>query len=222
MGSPAAPRDESRARLFRGTCAHLQLVAAVLLLLPSGCAGTLVVRAPQRSAPHPDSVLARVAPLTLAVPSATGSAAAADPLGERAGGWGRQGGVITMTERPGDLVRRVVIQELEQAGHRVVEGAAEVVLAVNVLEFAVNAPRAGRGWEVQVSIQAALRVERGPSSDDGSEFVYSTESTGRTLAPPGLAILERILGEAVRNLGKLIAEREDLAAALERLRPAPS
>jgi hypothetical protein len=189
--------------------------AMLALLLLVACAGTLVVRAPQEIPPHTESVLAQIAPLAIALSPATGAAAAADLLGERAGGWGRQGGAITSTERPGDLVRRVVAQELEQAGHRIVEHDPDVVLGVSVMEFTVDAPRVGRGWDVTVAIRAALRVEREPGSDDWSEFVYSTESTGRTLAPPGLSIVERILGEAVRRVAALVAERDALAAALQ-------
>jgi hypothetical protein len=193
-------------------------IPAAMLAVPwlVACVGTLVVRAPQVIPPHPESVLAQIEPLAIALPPATGAAAAADPVGERAGGWGRQGGAITATERPGDLVRRVVAQELEQAGHRIVERDADVALGIGVMEFAVDAPRVGRGWDVTVVIRAALRVEREPGSDDWSEFVYSTESTGRTLAPPGLSILERILGEAVRRFATLLAERDALAAALQR------
>ena len=190
------------------------------LLLQAACAGTLVVRAPQEIPPHPESVLAQIPPLVIEVPPATGAAVAADPLGERAGGWGRRGGAIALTERPGDLVRRVVVQELERAGHRIVEQDPDVVLEVGVLEFAVDAPRVGRGWDVTVAIRVALRVERELGSQDGSEFVYSTESTGHTLAPPGLAIVERILGEAVRRLATLVAERDSLAAALQQHRRA--
>lgn len=192
-------------------------VAGVALALLIGCAGSLVVRAPQEPAPHPDSVLGQIGPLAVAVPPAGGVAAGVDPLGERAGGWGRSGGAITLTERPGDLVRRVVVQELEQAGHRVVEADPDVTIGIQVQEFAVDAPRAGRGWDVSVAIRVALRVERRPGAEDWSEFVYSTESTGHTLAPPGVPIVERILGEAVRRLASLVAEREALAAALARL-----
>lgn len=193
------------------------VTAAALLVCVVGCGGTLVVRAPQEPQAHAESVLGQIAPLAIAVPPATGAAAAADPLGERAGGWGRRGGDIALTEHPGSLVHRVVVQQLEQAGHRVVAADPDVVLGIRVLEFAVDAPRAGRGWDVTVSIQVALRVEREPGSEAWSEFVYSTESTGHTLAPPGLAIVERILGEAVRGLASGVAGREALAAALQRL-----
>jgi len=192
-------------------------VVAVAAAALVGCGGTLVVRAPQEPQAHAESVLGQIAPLAIAVPPATGAAAAADPLGERAGGWGRRGGDIALTEHPGSLVHRVVVQQLEQAGHRVVAADPDVVLGIRVLEFAVDAPRAGRGWDVTVSIQVALRVEREPGSEAWSEFVYSTESTGHTLAPPGLAIVERILGEAVRGLASGVAGREALAAALQRL-----
>ena len=95
QASPLAAR-RSRARRIARVAAAL---AAGLLL---ACAGPLVVRAPQEPQPHPESVLGQIAPLAIAVPPAGGAAAAADPLGERAAGWGRPGGSIAMTERPGE------------------------------------------------------------------------------------------------------------------------
>ncbi len=114
-------------------------------------------------------------------------------------------------------MRRLMVLELVQAGHRIVEQDADVVLRVKVLEFVVDAPRAGRGWDVTVAIQFVLRVDPEPGEDDGSDLVYRTEFTGHTLAPPGVAIIERMLGEAVRDLGKRVAERDALATALESL-----
>jgi hypothetical protein len=190
-----------------------QLLLAALLLV--GCATDLVVRAPQDAAERPGSALQEVATLAVAVPPATGMAAVEESLGERSGGWGRQGGSIALTERPGDVVRRVVVQELEQAGHRVVETDPDVVLEVNVLEFDVEAPRVGAGWDVIAGIRVALRITRTPGSDEWSEFVYTAERTGHTMAPPGVEFIERILGEAVRDLGQLLAERGALATALE-------
>ncbi len=191
--------------------------ACAALLLPLACGGPLVVRAPQEASPHPGSALGRIAPLSVAVPPATGTAAASDPLGEWAAGWGRRSGAITLTERPGDLLRRLLVLELVPAGHRIVEQDPDVVLRVNVLEFVVDAPRAGRGWDVTVAIRFALRVDPVPGLDDASELVYCTENTGHALAVPGVAIVERILGEAVRDLGKRVAERDALATALESL-----
>jgi hypothetical protein len=196
--------------------ARCTLPLVLFLVLASGCAGTLVVRAPQEPAPHPGSPLSEIAPLAVAVPAATGSAARADPLGERAGGWGRQGGPITSTERPGDLVRRVVVQELEQAGHRVVDRDPNVRLAVDVRDFVVAAPRAGRGWDVVVSLEVALRVERPGQPNDATEFVLDAETRGHSFVPPGVSFVEKTLAEAVERLGEGVAERDALADALVR------
>jgi len=210
---PAWPEAALPSRSRRIARVSAGLAAGLLL----ACAGSLVVRAPQDPQPHPASVLGQIAPLAIAVPPAGGAAATADPLGERAGGWGRPSGSIAMTERPGDLVRRVVIQELEQAGHRVVAENADVHVGIEVREFSVDAPRAGRGWDVTVAMRVALRVSRSPGADDWSEFVYGAESVAHTPAPPGVSMVERVLAQAVRQLGSLLAERQALAAALERI-----
>lgn len=207
------PADPARLRL-RPRRSFATLAAGWLAL---GCAGALVVRAPQEPLTRPEGALASVPPLAVAVPEARGAAAAADPLGQRAGGWGRRGGDIALTERPGEVLRRLLVEQLQQAGHRVVEADPDVTVGIEVREFSVDAPRAGRGWDVTAGIRIALRVERRPGDAGWSEFVYSAESTAHTPAPPGVGLVERVLGEALERLAALVAEREALAAALRRI-----
>lgn len=194
----------------------LGCVAAVACLALAACAGDLVVRAPQEWTPQPGGPLAAIAPLRIAVSIAAEGVPADAPVGERAAGWGRPAAPIVLTERPVDVVRRVVVQELREAGHEMVDEGADVTVSVALRDFGIDAPRAGSGWDVVAHLEVALRVARVAGSADWSEFVYSAERTGHSLLPPGIGFTERILGELVSDLGALVAEREALATALER------
>jgi hypothetical protein len=196
----------------------LRAIGRVALVLPMllGCAGDLVVRPPQADGSRAGGALSAVDPLGVAVSPVAEAPPRDAPVGVREAGVFAPEGPIHLTEDVASVLRRVVVQELVAAGHRVVESEADVHVGLRLLEFGVNARRGGPSWEVVAGVRLALRVARHPDTESWDEFVYSAENTGGSLLRPGVGATERVLGRCLKDLGDLISEREALAAALER------
>jgi hypothetical protein len=186
------------------------------LLLAVACAGDLVLRAPQQPAQSSSGALAALAPLAVQLLPATGETSAEDSVGEREAGMGASSASIYLTEDAATVIRRLVAGELLRAGHRVVEAEPDVVLGIELLEFSVRNPRRSPGWDVIASVRVSLRVAKTPAAEDISEFVYTAERSGRSFLRPGIRRNEKILAECLADLGRLLSEREALAAALAR------
>ncbi len=187
---------------------------AGLLLAGLGCASDMTVRAPEVVGVGPDSSLAGLPPLSVEIPPAGGEPAGQKVVGERAAGLGLAEGQIVLTEDPGHVVRRVVVSELEAAGHQVVSVDPQVVVGIQVEEFRVEAPRHGRGWEVLARVRVLLRIHRSPDAAEHTDLVYTAESKAVTYVRPSLGITERVLGECLTDLARLVGERDSLARAL--------
>jgi len=125
------------------------------------------------------------------------------------------GGPIVLTEDPGGVVSGVVAAELRAAGHRIVDGEADAAMEIRVEEFRVEAPRAGSGWKVVANLRVVLKVASTPGSAGSTELVYTAERKADSPVRPSLATTERVLGECLGDLGRLVAERPSLARALE-------
>jgi hypothetical protein len=206
VGSASAP---GAARVARALLWALACGAAL------GCAGDLVVAAPRHGSNRPDSVLRGVGPYTVGVLPVPG-AVANGPLGRREAGPATGEVPIALTEDPSLVLTRLVAGELRNAGHRVVDAGGDVAIEVRVVDFALNAPRRSPGWDVQVSIRMALRVARQPGDEGATEFVYTAERSKETWVAPGVRTTEEVLAEALSDLGRLVAQRGELAAALAR------
>jgi hypothetical protein len=190
----------------------LALAAAALV----ACAGDLVVRAPQEPVAREASVLERAAPLRVAVSRVAGAPPSDAPVGERAKGPFTGAVPILLTEDVGTVVRRAVVDELRSAGLEVVDQGGDVDLSLELHEFAVDAPRAGNGWDIQVRIRLGLRVARAPGAEAFDEFELTAERSRQRAVAPDVHSVERVLAECVDDLGALLADREALAAALAR------
>ncbi len=180
-----------------------------------GCVSDLTVRAPEVSGPAGQGALAELSALDVEIPPARGAPAELKVVGERAAGLGLAAGEITLTENPGQIVRRVVTSTLEASGQRVVDTDPQVVVELELDEFRVEAPRHGSGWEVVASLRLRLRVHRPREPGEHTELVYSAERTAVTYVRPSLATTERVLGECLGDLATLLVERPSLARALE-------
>ncbi|MDJ0850779.1 MAG: hypothetical protein QNK04_20605 [Myxococcota bacterium] len=189
-------------------------LSLLVILLVLGCASDLTVRAPEVGGDRADSSLAGVAPVAVELPPAAGAHAESKVVGERAAGLGLSAGQIALTEDPGHVVRRLVASELEAAGHRVVEADPQVVVGVSVEEFRVEAPRHGRGWEVLARVRVLLRIHGPRDAGEHTDLVYTAESKSVTYVRPSLAMTERVLGECLTDLARLVRERESLSRAL--------
>jgi hypothetical protein len=173
------------------------------------------VRAPEELPAVARGALAAVAPLDVVLPPAQGEAALRRVVGERAPGLGMAGGPISLTEDPGHVVWRVVAGELRAAGHRVAERGGDAAVELRVREFRIEAPRHGSGWKLSAHALVALRVARTPGAEDHTELVYTAERETVTYVRPTLANTERVLGECLADLARLVSERDSLARALE-------
>jgi hypothetical protein len=185
-------------------------------LLGVACAGDLVVRAPADLATTAESALAGIPPLVVEVPPPRADAGPREPVGEREAGLGVHRASIYLTEGPSVVLRRLVVEELEAAGHRVADAAPDVVLEIRVLEFAVQDRARTLGWDVVASLRLALRISRTRGAEDHTELVYTAERSGRSFFLPGVRRNERILAECLEDLARLVAQREALAEALRR------
>jgi hypothetical protein len=191
------------------------LSTLVLLSLCLGCAGDLVLRAPSAFAPRTGSALSTLPPLAIEVPPGVGGGTSADAVGERAAGVGRRGGALFLTEAPAAVLRRLVVGELEQAGHRVLDERTDVTVQVRVMEFSLDDVADSPGWLMVATVRMALRISDQRDSEDFTELLYTSERSSETLAWPGVASNERVLAECLADLAKALAEEPDLARALQ-------
>lgn len=187
-----------------------------LVLLASGCASDLLVSAPSALPPLSGTPLGKLAPLSIAVGEVRGAGGVDAVVGRRGGALLQPEGPIQLTEDVGTIVRRVVTQTLERAGHRVVADGGDVFLGPRVEEFTVAAPRAGFGWEVTARVRLVLRVSPRPGDETWDEIASSAERSRYTFWRPGLSTLEPVLRGCLDDLAELLAQREELAAALSR------
>jgi hypothetical protein len=194
----------------------LRIGAAFLAAALSGCAGDLVVRAPHEPASRATSVLRQAAPLRVAVSRVAGAPPSDAPVGVRAKGPFTGEVPILLTEDVGTVVRRTVVDELRAAGLEAVDQGGDVYLGIELHEFAVDAPRSGNGWDVQVRIRLGLRVSKAPGAEAFDEFELTAERSRQRAVAPDVGSVERVLAECLADLGDLLADREALAAALAR------
>ncbi len=200
---------------LRTGAADAPLAAIVLVAAWAvGCVSDLTVRAPEVSSPS-EGALVDLSPLEVGIPPVRGAPAEQQVVGERAAGLGLAAGEISLTESPGQVVRRVVASTLEASGQRVVDADPQVVVELELDEFRVEAPRHGSGWEVVASLRLRLRVHRHLEPGEHTELVYSAERKAVTYVRPSLATTERVLGECLGDLATLLVERPSLARALE-------
>lgn len=175
-----------------------------------------MVRAPEEPVAVAESALAGIPSLAVEVPPARADAASQDPVGEREAALGVRRGSIYLTEAPAVVLRRLVVTELEAAGHRVAQANPDVVLEVRVLEFSVQDRARSLGWDVVASVRLALRVSKTRGAEDHAELIYTAERSGRSFLLPGVRRNERILAECLEDLARLVAQREALAELLRR------
>ena len=166
--------------------------------------------------PLPETQPGELAPLSISLGEVAGAGGVDAAVGGRGAALLQPGGPIQLTEDVGTIVRRVVMQTLERAGHRVVAEGGDVHLALRVEEFTVDAPRAGFGWEVTARVRLLLRVSPRPGDEAWDEIASSAERSLRTFWRPGISTVEPVLRGCLEDLAELLGQREELPAALSR------
>lgn len=185
-----------------------------LALFASGCASELLVQAPPELPRFARARLGALAPLTVTLGPVVDAPPLDRPVGMRGAATLQRGGPILLTEDVGTILRRTVAETLERSGHRVVESGGQAHIAVRALEFRVDAPRAGVGWEVVTRVRLALRVSRTPEAEAWDEITTLAERSLPTAWRPGIATVEPVLRDCLAELAGVLARREELAAAL--------
>ena len=196
------------------------LLLALLLVAP-GCASDLLVQAPPEL---PRFAKARLGALP-ALEVSLGPVSDAPPLdaavGERGAATLQPGGPIHLTEDVGTVLRRTVAETLDRSGHRVVASGGDAHLALRALEFRVDVPRGGVGWEVVTRVRLSIRVSKAPGDPNWDELTVMAERSRPTAWRPGLATVEPVLRDCLAELAGVLSRREELAAALAKYADVP-
>ena len=141
-------------------CARSRCSWLLLACLVVGCASDLIVRAPERLRPIAPAALDQVAPQRISVGAVANVPDVSAPVGTRDGGPLQPGGPIHLTEGVGTILRRTLMETLDDAGHHIVRQNADVHVAMRVEEFTVDVARQGIAWDVIVRVRLALRVAK--------------------------------------------------------------
>ena len=189
---------------------------ALIVCLLMGCAGDLLVRAPERLPPIDPAALGELSPIRISVGAVANVPDMALPVGMRGAAPLQPGGPIHLTEDAGSILRRTVMETLQRAGHRVVAQDAAVHVALRFEEFTVDAPREGIGWEVSVRLRLVLRVSTQSGDGTWDELSASADRTLRTAWRPDVGTVEPVLRACLQDLGTLLAGRGEFSAALAR------
>ena len=192
----------------------LRFVLGFLALVQAGCASELVVRAPDTVRVPRPSPLADLEPLAVSIGPIEGAPDSGAPVGERGAAFLQPGGPIYLTDTPSRALRRTLEETLSGAGHRVVREDAQVHLAPRLLEFRLDAPRDGGAWAVAVRVGVSLRVTATPGDRNWDEMRGRSERSQRVLWRPGTTTLESVLAGCLEDLAAVLADSDELAAAL--------
>jgi hypothetical protein len=195
-------------------CARSRCSWLLLAWLVVGCASDLIVRAPERLRPIAPAALDQVAPQRISVGAVANVPDVSAPVGTRDGGPLQPGGPIHLTEGVGTILRRTLMETLDEAGHHIVAQNADVHVAMRVEEFTVDVARQGIAWDVIVQVRLALRVSSRPGHQTWDEISVSAERTRQVVWRPGVATVEPVLRGCLRDLAVLLSRREELGAAL--------
>lgn len=188
---------------------------AACLSLPA-CAADLLVAAPSQLPPTDPGRLGSLQPLRISLGEVRDVPDLSAAVGRRGAAWLQPEGAIRLTEDAGTILRRTLVATLERAGHRVVTRDADVHVAPRYGELTVTAPRGELGWDVRVRARVSLRVSHAPDAKDWDEVSARAERTQQVAWRPGIASVEPVLAECLRDLAELAAQRAELARALAR------
>lgn len=205
----------------RGAMKRFGFAWLCVLLLASGCANEMILRAERpipdpakpQSAPPP-SLLAGVPRMAIRLIGDEGAADSRTPVGRREAGLGHPAATIYLTESPSRILERLIAEELRRGGHSVVEGEAQVDLELHIVQFDIAVTPVSMEWNLNIALNISLELIEPSTRALRGEYSFNANRQAVIPAWPSAQVIEKALGESLNDLARVIASRQAFAAAL--------